>query len=112
MSPWAISGRDVLAAVLASVLLALWRQVNCRKNSVNQHCNRCDGNDVPEYPSTVLRESNGSRGCSVMSEGMLSFGPLVAGCGEAHNDCDRLERTVKKMYNKQASIKIVTAITL
>jgi hypothetical protein len=31
---------------------------------------------------------------------------------EAHNDCDRLKRAVKKMYNKQASIKIVTAITL
>ena len=66
------------------------------------------------YPRKVLRGPNGSWGASVMSDSTLSCGPtMIARCRQrTHTVCDRLDRTVKKMYNKQASIKIVSANTL
>ena len=63
-----------------------------------------------------LRRPNGPWGSYVMSEGMLSYGPLRwPSASGAHSVRDPFEAAfcaVKKMYNKQASIKMVTAMTL
>jgi hypothetical protein len=88
--------------MLVSVLLVLWRQANCRKNSVNQHRNSGDRNDITEQGVKRFERIAGEFGHARRNAIMRAHpGPRVS--AELANICEPLEiavRTVKKMYNK------------
>ena len=62
-------------AVFVSVLLALWLQVKCWKNGVNQHGNSEDGNDVPEQGVKSLERVAGIF-CHVAVDATLLIWPF------------------------------------
>jgi hypothetical protein len=85
-----------------SVLSALWQQTNCRGNNLCQHGNSDDRNDYSNK-----RPKNQTGHAARLGRGLLASG--------ADSSCDRFDAglcIVKKMYNKQVSIKMVTAKAL
>src|SRR5258708_17451931 len=98
-----MSGHDVLAAMFVSVLLRSMAAGELHQEKTVYTSIAIAAIKMTK-PSKLLRGPNGSRGSSVMSEGMRSCGPLRSpGVSGAHSVCDRIEAafcTVKKMYNK------------
>ena len=88
-------------AIVSSCCSALWRQANCRGNSVYQHRNSGDRNDVTEQAAKGTERVAG-KFCHIRRNAIMRPTP-VAGCQRSPR-CLRSLRaavcTVKKMYNK------------